>query len=64
LPTTNKVELKVFDLQGRLVDVINATGNMGINKINYSTTKLQSATYLISLISGGSVKSKELTVTR
>ena len=64
LPAATKVELKVFDLQGRLVDKINATGNVGINNVTYNTSKLQSANYLISLFSGGGVKSKQLTVTR
>ncbi len=64
LPGTDKVELKIFDLQGRLVDQINATNIIGFNNIKYNTSKLQSSTYLISLVSSSGVKTKQLVVTR
>ena len=64
LPVAEKVELKVFDLQGRLVDQLNATSVLGFNNIQYNTAKLQAATYLISLSSGSGVKTKQLVVTK
>ena len=64
LPNTATVEMKVFDLQGRLVDVINATNNLGANSLNYNTSKLQSGNYLITLMGDGVVKSKQLSVVR
>ena len=64
LPNATKIEMKVFDLQGRLVDVINAPSNLGANSLTYNTSKLQSGNYLISLMSDGLVKSKQLSVIR
>jgi hypothetical protein len=64
LPGATKVELKVYDLQGRLVDEINATSIIGFNNITYNTSKLQSATYLISLVTPVGVRSKQLVVIR
>ena len=62
LPTDSHVELKIFDMQGKLVDDIKATNIIGFNNIQYNTSKLQSATYLISLISNSGVRSKQLEV--
>lgn len=64
LPGDAKVALKVYDLQGRLMDEINATQVIGFNNIKYNTSKLQSATYLISLSSSSGVKTKQLIVQR
>ena len=64
LPATSKVELKIYDLSGRLVDEVNATNLIGFNNINYNTSKLQPATYLVSLLANGMVKTKQLVVTK
>ena len=64
LPGATNVSLKVFDLQGRLVDEIKCTNTIGFNNINYNTSKLQPASYLISLVSGSGVKSKQLIVAK
>jgi Copper type II ascorbate-dependent monooxygenase, N-terminal domain/Secretion system C-terminal sorting domain/Copper type II ascorbate-dependent monooxygenase, C-terminal domain len=64
LPESEKVTLKIFDLQGRLVDEINATTIIGFNNIHYITSKLQAATYLISLTGSSGTRTKQLIVTR
>ena len=64
LPNAAKVDLKIFDLQGRLVEQLDATGNAGFNNIHYNTSMLQPATYLISLSGGNAVKSKQLVIVK
>ncbi|HLP20535.1 MAG TPA: T9SS type A sorting domain-containing protein, partial [Chitinophagales bacterium] len=64
LPAATKVELKVYDLTGKLVDEIQATGNNGFNSTVYNTAKLQPGNYLYSLNVGGIVKTKQLSVVK
>lgn len=63
LPDAAKTELQIFDLSGKLVETIPATGNAGINSVVYNTLNLNTGTYLVTLTSGGIAKSKRLLVT-
>lgn len=64
LPATADAEVKIYDLAGKLLDVVNLPGNAGKHTITYNTTKLSAGTYLYSLEAGGIVKSKRLEVNR
>ncbi|HWB62895.1 MAG TPA: T9SS type A sorting domain-containing protein, partial [Chitinophagales bacterium] len=64
LPANAKTELRIYDLNGRLVDAVNGPGNAGFNNISYNTSKLSPGTYLYSLATNGKVKTKRLLVTR
>ena len=64
LPNAAKADLKVFDLQGRLIEQLEASGNQGFNNASYNTEKLQSATYLVTLSVNGVAKSKQLVVVK
>jgi hypothetical protein len=59
---TNNVEIKIFDLNGRLVDEIKATGNNGFNSVKYNTQNLVKGEYLCSLIVGGVSRTKNLVI--
>lgn len=64
LPAQTKAELKIFDLQGRLVDEVTAPSAIGFNRVNYNTSKLQPATYLINLSADGVLKTKQLVISK
>lgn len=64
LPQAADAELKVYDLNGRLVDEIKATGAFGVNQVKYNTGKLNAGNYLYSLTSSGYTKTKQLVITQ
>jgi hypothetical protein len=64
LPQAMRAELKVYDLSGRLVDELPATGSMGFNSVTYNTARLQPGNYLYSLNTGGVVRTKQLNVVK
>lgn len=64
LPQATRTELKVYDLSGRLVDELPATGNYGFNSVAYNTTSLQPGIYLYSLNTGGIIRTKQLNVVK
>lgn len=64
LPESVPVMLEVYDLNGRLIEKMSATNSPGFNKLRYESTKLQSGTYLLRLISGATVRSKPLVISR
>lgn len=63
LPKSGSIQLKVHDLNGRLVREINQTGNFGLNSINLTTVDMATGTYVYSLTADGRTKSKRLNVT-
>lgn len=63
LPNASNTQLQVFDLNGRLVETLNASGSAGINSVVYNTAHLPAGTYVVTLRSGNTVKSKQLLVT-
>lgn len=63
LPTAGKAEIKIYDLNGQLVDEPQATGVYGFNYVQYNTSRLNSGTYIFSLSINGTTKSKRLVVT-
>jgi len=62
LPAASNATLKVYDLNGRLIDERKVDGNYGFNSLQYSTANLTAGTYLYSLVTGGFVKTKQLIV--
>ncbi|MBS1611246.1 MAG: T9SS type A sorting domain-containing protein [Bacteroidetes bacterium] len=64
LPQAANTELRIYDLTGKLVDAIKVPGNAGKSTITYNTSKLGVGTYLYTLHSGGTIKTKRLEVNR
>jgi hypothetical protein len=63
LPASSNAQLQIVDLSGRLVESLNVSGHAGVNSITYNTSQLQAGTYLVSLKTGNTVKTKQLMVT-
>jgi hypothetical protein len=62
LTESNKTELKIFDLQGRLMQAENKFLPAGNQKLALNTSQLQSGTYLVTLQVGETQKTKLLVV--
>ncbi len=54
--------LKIFDLNGRLVEELKVPQNTGFNTFVYNTAGLQAGTYLYSLSSGNVTRTKQLII--
>ncbi len=63
LPESGAISFKLYDLNGRLVQEIEAPKNTGFNTVSFNTSTLQAGTYLYSLSSGGITRTKQLVVT-
>lgn len=64
LPANIHTELRIYDLTGKLVEVLNVSGKPGYNRVNYDTSKLSSGTYVYSLVTDSRVTSKQLVIMR
>ncbi len=59
---SNEAEIKIFDLNGRLMEEIKATGNSGFNSVKYNTGNLAKGDYLLTLIVNDFSRTKNLVV--
>ena len=59
---SNTAQIKIFDLSGRLVDEIKASGNTGFNSVKYNTANLAKGEYLYSLLVNNVSRTKSLVV--
>jgi hypothetical protein len=59
---TANVRVKIYDLNGKLVDELKATGDSGFNLLKYNTANLQQGNYLCVLSANSLTRSKNLVV--
>ena len=59
---SNVSEIRIFDLTGRLVDELKATGNSGFNAIKYNTGNLAKGEYVCKLMVHNVSRTKNLVV--
>jgi mono/diheme cytochrome c family protein len=64
MPTTANAELQILDINGRLVEKREVSGQAGMNNIIYNTSTLPTGNYFINLVTGGQSKTKKLVVNR
>lgn len=64
LTSSAPAEINIYDLKGALLETVKANNTVGFNNIKYSTANLSAGTYVYTLTTGSTVRSKQLIITK
>ncbi|MES2810611.1 MAG: T9SS type A sorting domain-containing protein [Bacteroidota bacterium] len=64
LPYNTTAIVRVFDLNGRLIDELKVSSASGFNSVKYNTARLSTGEYLYSLVTDNTTKTKRLVISK